>query len=220
MPIDLKCSCGAHLRAKDHHAGKLFKCPKCGAPIQVPRVQIPSPSDAIPDDPSTNPASAEPPPNQPEAAPEPTPAQPPTERQKEYARSLGIKFADDVDRATLSKRIGAAKQQQEDDRYKRLDELQNRESEAWEKMRQEVIEELDGEDLRLSKADVDDIAAALTDRETAAILITFSLDDFDAVLDSSGGKLRITHDPDLLTQEDVCNVLRFLVEGLMDEDAG
>lgn len=36
MPITVTCSCGQRLAAKEEHAGKQLKCPKCQAPIVVP----------------------------------------------------------------------------------------------------------------------------------------------------------------------------------------
>src|SRR5262245_47627864 len=34
--IDVRCKCGSLLRAKDEHAGKVLKCPKCGGRVHVP----------------------------------------------------------------------------------------------------------------------------------------------------------------------------------------
>src|SRR5438876_126601 len=34
--IDVRCECGSLLRAKDEHAGKVLKCPKCGGRLRVP----------------------------------------------------------------------------------------------------------------------------------------------------------------------------------------
>lgn len=43
MPIKVKCgSCSAAFSAKDELAGKNVKCPKCGAGIRVPSVQVPA----------------------------------------------------------------------------------------------------------------------------------------------------------------------------------
>jgi hypothetical protein len=36
MAIEIRCSCGRSLKAKDEHAGKAAKCPHCGNVIHVP----------------------------------------------------------------------------------------------------------------------------------------------------------------------------------------
>lgn len=37
MPIEVTCTCGVRLRTGDSAAGKLVKCPKCGALVPVPK---------------------------------------------------------------------------------------------------------------------------------------------------------------------------------------
>ena len=39
MPISLQCTCGKRYQAKDDHAGKTFRCKKCGASLLVPPPQ-------------------------------------------------------------------------------------------------------------------------------------------------------------------------------------
>src|SRR5262249_6463326 len=34
--IEVRCECGSLLRARDEHAGKVLKCPKCGGRVRVP----------------------------------------------------------------------------------------------------------------------------------------------------------------------------------------
>src|SRR5262245_48963168 len=34
--IEVRCECGSLLRARDEHAGKVLKCPKCGARLRLP----------------------------------------------------------------------------------------------------------------------------------------------------------------------------------------
>lgn len=36
--IEFQCSCGEPLRAQEKHAGRAFKCPKCGATLRVPQI--------------------------------------------------------------------------------------------------------------------------------------------------------------------------------------
>lgn len=37
MPIPVSCDCGAKLKAKDEHAGKRIRCPKCGESVSIPK---------------------------------------------------------------------------------------------------------------------------------------------------------------------------------------
>ncbi len=99
-----------------------------------------------------------------------------TERQKEYARQLGIEFSDQITLAEMSKLIDAAVNRQTEQRYEELGELERREGNAWESMRVEVLAEIDAEDCRLSKAEPEQIVAALAERGLAAILFTFPTD--------------------------------------------
>ena len=103
----------------------------------------------------------------------PKSAPPATDRQKEYAQSLGIEFNEGIDRKTISKMIDAAVQKQDDERFQRLDELQDRENEAYLKLREEIENELNEEDPRLSKATEKQMMEALGERGTAGILLTF-----------------------------------------------
>lgn len=42
MPIDVRCKCGKTLEAKDEHAGKRAKCPKCGQVLIIPGTPWPT----------------------------------------------------------------------------------------------------------------------------------------------------------------------------------
>jgi hypothetical protein len=124
-----------------------------------------------------------------------------TERQKEYARSLGIDFNERITRAEISKLIDDAEKAQIEKRYQVLDDLEQRESEAWEKMRAQVLAEIDPEDCPLSKADTSQIVESLSKRRLAAILITIpwdSVHDFD---DLRGTTFQISFADDMTLDE-------------------
>jgi hypothetical protein len=99
-----------------------------------------------------------------------------TERQKEYARQLDIEFSDQITLAEMSRLIDEAVIRQTEQRYEELGELERREGNAWERMRVEVLAEIDAEDCRLSKAEPEQIVEALSERGLAAILFTFPTD--------------------------------------------
>ena len=99
-----------------------------------------------------------------------------TERQKEYARHLGVEFSEEITLAEMSKLIDEAVIRQTEQRYEELGELQQRESETWQRMRAEVLAEIDAEDCRLSRAEPSQIVEALSERGLAAILFTFPSD--------------------------------------------
>jgi len=174
--IQITCSgCNTVLKAKPEWAGKQAKCAKCGATIEIPAlVQSKVQVDAPPA----------------------------TDRQKEYAKSLGIDFPDKINRRDISKLIDDAVAKSDDERFERLDELGRREGQAWEEMRQEVLAEIDAEDCRLSKATKSQIIEALSERGLAAILITIPWDDIVDFHDLTGVKVEISFSDDM-TQEDV-----------------
>jgi len=166
--MNLICgSCGKKLKAKDELAGKTAKCPKCGNAIEIPRA---APNTKIP---------------------------PATERQKDYATSLGIDFPSDIDRKEISQLIDTAVQQRDERRFKQLSELSDRESEAWRAMREEVLAEIDEEDCRLSKAQQDQMVEELANRNRGAILISFALDDVVDFEDLTGVRFELSFSEDL-----------------------
>ena len=99
---------------------------------------------------------------------------------------MGIEFDDTVSRREISELIDEAVKKQDEERYARLEDLQNRESEAWRKMREEVLKEIDTEDCRLSRADTDDMLEELERRGLEAVLITFGSDEVVDYEDLSG----------------------------------
>ena len=75
---------------------------------------------------------------------------PAAERQKEYARQLGIEFDEDIDRREIRSLIDAAINKQDGEHYKRLEELLNKESAAYRELREKILAEI--EEGLLSKA--------------------------------------------------------------------
>lgn len=108
------------------------------------------------------------------AQPIPKPAKkgnvpPATERQKDYARSLGIDFSEDIDRREISDLIAAA----QDQRLDNLAKVEEREGKVYEKLRKEIEAEIYRDDKPLSTASPGDMATALENRGFAAIVLTF-----------------------------------------------
>lgn len=120
-----------------------------------------------------------------------------TSRQKEFARELGIEFPDEITRGEISKLIDVALAASDEKRYQRLDELSDRESDAWRKIRAEVLAEVDAEDCRLSKAEPKQIVEALSERGVVAILITMPWDDIEGFDDLTGVQLRVSFNDDM-----------------------
>jgi hypothetical protein len=151
-------TCNANLQARNELAGKTAKCPKCGNPVAVPN--------SVPRSKGTVPLA--------------------TDRQNEFAASLGIDFPPDINRREISELIDAAVQKQDDERFDRLEEFSRRESDAWREMREEVLAEIDEKDCRLSIARPKQMVDELANRNRGAILISFDfndVDDFDHLSD-------------------------------------
>ncbi len=51
MPVTVTCSCGAVYHLKDEYAGEALSCPRCDAPVRVPRLPPPPPVKAQEGDP-------------------------------------------------------------------------------------------------------------------------------------------------------------------------
>lgn len=103
----------------------------------------------------------------------PKPIPPATEKQKEFARELGIEFPDDIDRRKISALIDEALAEQNDKRFSELNEIKNKESEAYQKIRSEVIADIDKDNPRIADATPNQMVNALEEKELAAILITY-----------------------------------------------
>jgi hypothetical protein len=52
MPIKVSCKCGKKFVAKDELAGKVVKCPECGAPVRIGNPQAQPPQSAAPQKPA------------------------------------------------------------------------------------------------------------------------------------------------------------------------
>jgi gamma-glutamylcyclotransferase (GGCT)/AIG2-like uncharacterized protein YtfP len=151
--MNLTCSgCRSKLRVPDALAGKKAKCPKCGAILEVAKA--------------------------PEPEAEPT-AELATERQKEYARSLGVEFPANITKTEMRRLISSAVDRRDEERFRKLDELSDRESRAREEMREQVLAEIDEEDCRLSKATPAQMLEELANRNLGAILISFDMNEVD-----------------------------------------
>jgi len=136
----------------------------------------------------------------------PNQGRPATERQREYARELGIEFTDNITRDEISKLIDAAQTAEEDERWNRLNELNDRESAARNELREEVLAEIDSEGCRLSKATPAQIVQALSDRELATILITMPWKQIKDFENLRGVESEISFS-DEMTIEDVESVI-------------
>ncbi|MEX2091133.1 MAG: hypothetical protein WD971_00575 [Pirellulales bacterium] len=174
-------SCGVNLKAPEQLAGKTAKCPKCGSPVHVP------------DAPPLRANNARIPPA--------------TERQKEYASELGIEFPPDIDRRAISKLIDAAVEKRDDERFERLMELGDRESEAWRQMREAVLKEIDEEDCRLSVARPQQMVDDLANRNLGAILVWFDIDNVDDLVAHAKGVNFTATFADIITASEVRSIL-------------
>lgn len=198
MPIPITCNnCNAKISAKDTLAGKRVKCPKCDSVLQIPlATKANAPSDETPA--------------------KPIPAA--TERQKEYARALGLEFPADVNVKEISKMIDAAVEKRDDERFRKLDELNARETAAWEKMRQEVLAEIDEDACRLSQATPQQMVDELAGRGRGAVLITFDsaeVEDFERL---SGVGFEIEFCKDEMSERDARMVLITIGHGMLQQE--
>lgn len=154
MTINFECtSCKSMLKAKPKLAGMSLSCPKCSAPITVPVQESSPPAEPV------------------------KKAPPATEKQMDYARSLGIDFPEDIDRRSISQLIEMA-----------LDAQNQRERQ---------LAEEDEEDPRISVATTEQILDGLAERDIGAILITFEYGVLSGVDDLTGEKFEINSTDDI-----------------------
>tara|TARA_R110002096_G_scaffold9342_4_gene37031 strand:+ start:241 stop:774 length:534 start_codon:yes stop_codon:yes gene_type:complete len=132
----------------------------------------------------------------------PEPIPPATEKQKNFARELGISFPDDINRRKISTLIDKALEKENE----RRNELQDRESKAYAALRQEALAEVDEDNPRVSDASPDSIARALGERGLGAILITFDIE----TLYNETINFNVVHDEDNMDDEDVHKILSHL----------
>jgi DNA-directed RNA polymerase subunit RPC12/RpoP len=159
VAISFECSsCKASLKVKDELAGRKGKCPRCGNVVSVPTVENIKDSEA-------------------EKRPYGRPA---SSRQKEFASSLGVEFPDDIRSHEISKLIDEALVKQDEERYQALEDISRREGEAYDKLREEILCEIDEDELdcRLSTATTEEMIDELSRRGDTTILISFDLDEY------------------------------------------
>jgi len=151
--MNFTCSvCQTNIKVDESISGQPVKCPKCGIVLEIPKVS----SEGLKY--NTTPA---------------------TEPQKEYARSLGIDFPLDITKKEISKLIDEAVQRRDDERFTILNKLGEKESKAYQNIRDEILSEIDEEDCRLSKATPSQMVEELENRSLGAILIFFDPDKVD-----------------------------------------
>lgn len=202
MSITVSCpSCGSALHVKSKFAGKSGECPKCRTKIRIP-MDFPE---------AVEPKAAEPKPVQPIPKPAKKSDVPPaTDRQKEYARSLGIDFPDDIDRREISKLIDAAQDQRLDD----LAKVEEREGKVYEKLRKEIAAEMYRDDKPVSKATPNDMVNALEAQGFAAIILTLNPRD----VGNENAKASITFGDGNMTEEDMRETLMRLGNAVLNQE--
>jgi len=205
VSVSIACpACNASLRVDEKIFGKRCKCPKCGEVMIAP----------------SGPAAE--PPSRPEAGR----VSMATDRQKEYAHELGIEFKEPISRREISKLIDQATEARDLERYRRLDELQHRETEAWKKMREEVSEELREEDTWLSDATLEEVLEECENRNITAILITVDNCALNAIfdfteenMDISGVSVGVQYTDDL-DEDTMRRVVKILGTNMLTQDGG
>jgi hypothetical protein len=193
MKYEFPCpSCNALLRAKPDLAGSIVACPKCSAQLAVPAP--PAASDG--------------------KAAEEKKVRPATDKQKAYARELGLSFDDDIDRRAISKLIDGALGKEELERYDRLNALQDKENELRAQFRAEIMAECDADDPRMSVATKDQILEGLNRRQIGAILVTFEYGVLGGVEDLTGEKFSLSTTDDI-DEGDIKTILASLGVAMM-----
>jgi len=138
---------------------------------------------------------------------------PATQAQKDYAGQLGIEFDDNISKRQISQRIDAAIEH----RRKELSELDDRESEAYHKLREEVEKALDAESPRLCDVTPKQMVAEMSSRGCPAIVLQFGVDVLDVVdFETGAGDVSIEFTDDL-TEDQVRKLLMFVGASLMSQ---
>ena len=184
--------CNLALHVDDEHVGKQGKCRACGTSFVIPRPCDPSPNDVRVPNRSRLPA---------------------TDRQKAFARDLGIQFDESIDRNSMSKLIAAAQERQDAERIEQLERLEDRESEVYRQIREEILLEVDKDDPRLSKATSLEMMKALGKHGIGAILVTFKGEDARDLASPPKGAnigINISWTDDWLTEGDTREVLKII----------
>lgn len=142
---------------------------------------------------------------------------PATEKQKDYARSLGIEFADDASRPEMSKLIDAAVERRDSERFEKLHAIDALEIDVRDELRKEILAEIDAEDYRLSVATAQQIVQALSDRGHASILIQMPWDDIEDFKKLSGLSSDVSF-PVEMTLENVEDVIKTYAISILKRD--
>jgi DNA-directed RNA polymerase subunit M/transcription elongation factor TFIIS len=197
MSITVSCpSCGSSLHVKSKFAGKSGECPKCRAKIRIPMDS----AEAV----ESKPVQPIPKPVKKSDVP------PATDRQKEYARTLGIDFPDDIDRREISKLIDAAQDQRLDD----LAKVEEREGNVYEKLRKEIAAEMYRDDTPVSKATPNDMVNALEAQGFAAIILTLNPRD----VGNENATASIVFGDGNMTEEDMRETLMRLGNAVLNQE--
>lgn len=178
--------CDAKLKVKAEKIGKTATCPGCQ---QLIKIEVLTPTVA------------------------PIPALrlsgsdlPATEKQKQFATSLGCEFSDSITRGEISSLIERGKERQEQGRYESMVALQNREQSAIAAVRTELLQEM-SDDPQVSMATVRQMVDSLDDQNLAAILITMPFDQIDEFHALNGVDVRITSS-NSMSDSEVVSVLQ------------
>lgn len=126
----------------------------------------------------------------PAPAPDPSPA---TERQKEFARGLGIVFHDAIDKITISHLIESTLLHRETERIARLQAIADKEDEIKAEFRDAIIAEHEAEHPSLENATPFQMLEALAARNLGAILISFRSDGVGDDGELSGVEFTVAH---------------------------
>lgn len=152
--VSITCgNCKSELKVKQRLAGRDINCPKCGNAITVTSATLPPPEAKKSDIP------------------------PATERQKEFALTLGISFSPDINRRDISALIEKAIAKRDEERDTTIQDWSQREGEFWEEAKKSVLAEMGSDEVPVSKATPRQIIDALDERGIAAILIMVPWDD-------------------------------------------
>ena len=125
---------------------------------------------------------------------------PATEKQIEYAESLGCQFSKPITRAAISELIDSQLAINDARRTEVIERLQNRESEAVEAVRRELLEEM-ADDPQVSKATPRQMIDSLDAQGFAAVLITMPFDQIDSFEDLRGVPTQMSSSEEMSSQE-------------------
>jgi putative phage-type endonuclease len=191
--------CGQRLEATKDLIGRTFPCPGCNDPVVTPTPFADEAGAGRQGGPEEDFGATK-------------DGEPATERQKEYAASLGVEYSADIGRGEMSDLITATQEKRDAEHREYVEALGRREGEAYERIRKDILREIEEDDCRLSQATSEQIVKAFEERDLGAILITFDTD----VLDTSKSvstNLDFAFS-DNLSRQEVDGILVLATEGL------